>query len=135
MLIAPLSANSLAKMVQGIADSLALSVVRAWDTTGLIDAPRPGPQQGVRTEKGKKVMIVAPAMNTAMWAHPVTAAQIKVLEEDWGIEAGGWVQVLRPIEKELACGDTGSGAMRAWNEIVTVIELRLGIKATSNGHQ
>jgi phosphopantothenoylcysteine decarboxylase len=64
-------------------------------------------------------------MNTAMWSHPVTAKQLKVLEEEWGIGKGGWFEVLRPMEKMLACGDTGSGAMRDWKAIVGVIEERL----------
>ena len=38
LVIAPLSANSMAKMTSGLADDLLLSVVRAWDTTGEIDA-------------------------------------------------------------------------------------------------
>lgn len=126
MLIAPLSANSLAKMIQGIADSLVLSVIRAWDTTGIIDPVRPG-LEGLRTEAGKKPIIVAPAMNTAMWAHPITTKQIKVLEDDWGLEHGGWIQVLRPVEKELACGDTGAGAMKEWKDIVVALEQHLGV--------
>nr|OQO19381.1 hypothetical protein B0A51_10589 [Rachicladosporium sp. CCFEE 5018] len=143
MIIAPLSANSLAKISQGFSDSIITSVVRAWDHSGLIDGARPGvtlpyppslpvseleklPEQ---FRQGRKGIIVAPAMNTAMWTHPITAKQITVLEE-WGVERGGWVEVLRPIEKTLACGDTGSGAMRDWKEIVSVVEdrLRLGSK-------
>ncbi|KAF3308035.1 hypothetical protein TWF173_001969 [Orbilia oligospora] len=50
LLIAPLSANSLAKIVGGFSDNLLLSVVRAWDTN--------------------KPIAVAPAMNTLMWEHP-----------------------------------------------------------------
>lgn len=123
MVIAPLSANSMAKMTMGLADNLLLSVVRAWDTTGWIDS---------RHVSGKKRIVLAPAMNTAMWRHPVTKKQIRVLEEDWGVgghgdENEGWVEVLRPVEKELACGDVGDGAMRDWNEIVTIIEARLGL--------
>ena len=125
--IAPLSANSLAKMVQGMSDELVLSVARAWDTTGLIDVERPGLHAGIRTKKGIKPLVVAPAMNTAMWLHPVTAKQIRVLEEEWGVDVGGWVQVLRPIEKDLACGDIGGGAMREWKEIVGVVEGWLGL--------
>ena len=49
MVIAPLSANSLAKMVSGICDNLLLSVVRAWDTTG-----------DFQLGQGKKRIIVAP---------------------------------------------------------------------------
>jgi len=36
--------------------------------------------------------------------------------------------VLRPVEKELACGDVGDGAMREWREVVGVIEESLGLK-------
>jgi phosphopantothenoylcysteine decarboxylase len=58
LVIAPLSANMLAKIVHGFSDSLLASVVRAWDTTGLVDGK-------------KKRILVAPAMNTAMWHQPV----------------------------------------------------------------
>jgi phosphopantothenoylcysteine decarboxylase len=96
LLVVPLSANTLAKIVNGMSDSLLTSVIRAWDTTGLVDGKR-------------KRIIVAPSMNTAMWLHPVTAHQIRVLEEDWGVADPsrspgngaadkGWFEVLRPIE-------------------------------------
>ncbi|KAE8412909.1 flavo protein [Aspergillus pseudocaelatus] len=117
LVIAPLSANSLAKVVHGMSDNLLTSVVRAWDTTGLIDGR-------------KKRILVAPAMNTAMWMHPVTAQQMRVLQEDWGIKKvdgieQGWFEVLRPIEKSLACGDVGSGGMMEWREIVKIVKQRL----------
>jgi phosphopantothenoylcysteine decarboxylase len=54
LVVAPLSANTLAKIVNGICDSLLTNVIRAWDTTGLVDG-------GV-----KKRILVAPAMNAAM---------------------------------------------------------------------
>ena len=68
-------------------------------------------------------------MNTAMWRHPITRKQISILEEDWGIKDNpdGWIEVVRPVEKTLACGDTGDGAMRDWTEIVTMIKARLGL--------
>ncbi|KAF7586236.1 hypothetical protein BBP40_009204 [Aspergillus hancockii] len=121
LVIAPLSANSLAKVVHGMSDNLLTSVVRAWDTTGLIDGR-------------KKRILVAPAMNTAMWMHPITAQQIRVLEDDWGLkevdgEEQGWFEVLRPIEKSLACGDVGSGGMMEWREIVKIVKQRLGLSA------
>lgn len=69
-----------------------------------------------------------------MWLHPITAKQIRVLTEDWGvIEAAdgtiesGWFEVLRPQEKSLACGDVGDGAMKEWTEVVGIIEARLGL--------
>jgi len=43
------------------------------------------------------------------------------------------VQVLRPIEKDLACGDVGGGAMREWQEIVGVIESWLGLGQLEGG--
>lgn len=122
MVIAPLSANMLAKIVGGMADGLLASVVRAWDTTGLIDGP--GAETGVPV---RKRIVVAPAMNTAMWRQPITARQIRILEEEWGVsdEAGkgspeGWFEVMRPQE-------VGDGAMKDWREIVKVIEERLGL--------
>jgi phosphopantothenoylcysteine decarboxylase len=116
--IAPLDANTLAKIVNGFSDNLLTSVVRAWDTDGIIDGK-------------KKIIMVAPAMNTAMWEHPITAKQIKVLEDDWGIKEDfsqpGWFKVLRPRETTLACGDTGNGAMMEWPKIVAAIEKQLGL--------
>lgn len=123
MVIAPLSANSLAKVALGLSDNLVTSVVRAWDTTGMIDAPRAGIRQAYGD---KKVIIVAPAMNTAMWDHPATASHLRILSGEWSVNHGGWFEILRPIEKELACGDTGSGAMHDWKQIVAAIESRLG---------
>ncbi|PVI07766.1 kinase-like protein [Periconia macrospinosa] len=126
MVIAPLSANALAKITQGWSDNLLLSVVRAWDTTGELDPVR---DLGDKSEEGigKKRIVVAPSMNTAMWKQPITEKQIKVLEEEWGVQDGGWFEVLRPMEKELACGDVGGGAMKDWKKIVEVIENRLGL--------
>jgi phosphopantothenoylcysteine decarboxylase len=135
LVIAPLSANSLAKIVNGFSDGLLVSVVRAWDTTGLVD--------GVDGAGRRKRVFVAPAMNTAMWRHPITEKQIRVLEEEWGGgnegEDGradgegptglvdGWITVLRPMEKVLACGDVGDGAMMDWRDIVAHVERYLGL--------
>lgn len=69
-----------------------------------------------------------------MWRHPITAKQIRVLTDDWGVKeaengsvASGWFEVLRPQEKSLACGDVGDGAMKEWTEIVDIIQARLGL--------
>ncbi|PSK34331.1 hypothetical protein B9Z65_8657 [Elsinoe australis] len=130
MLIVPLSANTLAKVANGIGDNLVTSVVRAWDTTGRIDVMRDGISDSVRTDTGLKRLWVAPAMNTAMWLHPVTGKHMGVLEE-WGETRGGWVKILAPIEKTLACGDIGGGAMMEWSSIVQKIETGLAL-AKSN---
>lgn len=147
LVIAPLSANSLAKVVGGFADNLLLSVIRTWDTTGVIDVLRQGVSRGEKDGDGegkekfingvvvkRKRIVVAPAMNTAMWRHPVTKRQIRVLEEEWGVEGEksggeGWFEVVRPMEKELACGDVGDGAMKDWREIVKIIDERLGLES------
>lgn len=70
-----------------------------------------------------------------MWLHPITAKQIRVLSDDWGVKESedgsiesGWFQVLRPQEKSLACGDVGDGAMKEWTEIVSIIQSRLGLE-------
>jgi len=113
--VAPLTANTLAKVSGGFSDNLLTSVIRAWDIN---------PMSSKRAR-----IIVAPAMNSSMWAHPVTAKQIRLLEEEWGVDGvnpdEGWIEVLRPQVKELACGDVGQGGMCDWHEIVAVIEKRL----------
>lgn len=122
LVIAPLSANTLAKMAGGLCDNLLLSTVRAWDVSGMLDAPHDLDGRTDVTGLPKKKILVALAMNTAMWFHPATKKHIELLEEEWGVKNGGWIEVLRPMEKTLACGDTGSGAMKDWKEIVTRIE-------------
>lgn len=94
LVIAPLSANSLAKIVAGFADNLLLSVVRAWDTTGTGEAATTESSRGTAdtaapARQAIKRIVVAPAMNTAMWTHPVTEKQIRVLEDEWGVDRGG----------------------------------------------
>ena len=54
--------------------------------------------------KGKSVFL-APAMNTAMWDHPITTIQIKHLES-FGYN------IIMPIDKKLACGDIGKNCLR-----------------------
>ncbi|KAK3685858.1 flavoprotein [Podospora appendiculata] len=134
MVVAPLSANTLAKVVNGMSDNLC----------PYIRHPRMGHRQQ-HIDNKKKLIVVAPAMNSAMWRHPVTAKQMRVLVEDWGVnepvtsngdgagvaalETSGWFQVLTPISKTLACGDTGDGAMASVDTICETIEARLGLEA------
>ncbi|CAK7224698.1 hypothetical protein SBRCBS47491_005638 [Sporothrix bragantina] len=127
LVVAPLSANVLAKITNGLCDSLLTSVIRAWDTDPVM---------------GKRIL-VAPSMNTAMWNHPLTARQLATLRDDWGVqttaadegsdgaeENRGWYEVLLPkTTKSLACGDVGQGAMMEWRDIVEVIRERLNLSA------
>jgi len=102
MVIAPTSANTLAKLAGGMCDGLLTSVARAWDPA-----------------RGR--IIVAPAMNSFMWAHPVTAKHIGQLEGEWGAHHGGWFVVLSPVAKKLACGDEAMGAMVHWIALSEVV--------------
>lgn len=95
-LIAPLSANTLAKIAGGFADNMLTCVMRAWDVA------RP--------------LVVAPAMNTMMWEHPATAYHLEQL--------GRWysrLAIVPPTAKVLACGDEGVGAMADVSSIVEVV--------------
>lgn len=85
LLIAPLSANTLAKAANSICDNLLLSVIRAWDPA--------------------KRMIVAPAMNTKMWQHPLTQEHLARLANWYRLT------IVEPVEKRLACGEVGVGAL------------------------
>ncbi|GET90753.1 hypothetical protein, conserved [Leishmania tarentolae] len=62
VVIAPLDANTLAKVATGLSDNLVSSVMRAWEVR-------------------QKPVILCPAMNTAMWMHPITANQLNQLKE------------------------------------------------------
>ncbi len=81
-LIAPLSANTLAKLAGGQCDNLLTCVARAWDFAQ------------------RRPFVVAPAMNTLMWTHALTADQLARIEA-WG------VTIVPPVAKTLACGDIG----------------------------
>lgn len=92
-LIAPLSANTLAKMANGICDNLLTSTVRAL---------------------GKKPLILAPAMNTAMWENPLTEKHLKELGQIYRL------QIIDPVYKRLADGDEGVGGLA---EDETIVEM------------
>lgn len=100
-LIAPLSANSLAKLANGICNNLITSVVRDWNTK-------------------KTPIVVAPAMNTFMYINPMTKKHLLMLKEDFPT-----LEILKPVEKVLICGDIGMGGMREWNDIVENIRLKI----------
>jgi phosphopantothenoylcysteine decarboxylase len=95
LLLAPLTANTLAKVSHGLCDNLLTSTVRAW-------CP-------------KKPIIIAPAMNTVMWENPITQEQIYLLRRFFK------VTLVEPTEKKLACGQTGKGALARLDTIVEAI--------------
>ena len=99
LVVAPASANTMAKIRAGICDSLLLNVVRAWDESS-------GPN-------GSKPKILCPAMNTCMWNQSVTRETLSDLEgKKWAI--------VGPVTKTLACGDDGMGALAPTEDIARV---------------
>jgi phosphopantothenoylcysteine decarboxylase len=118
LLVAPLDANTLAKFVNGLADNCLTCVWRAWDPA------RPA--------------LLAPAMNTLMWEHPLTRRHLRQLASDAGAgatpegldaeELMGWInlqcrnlRIVPPVSKRLACGDVGVGAMAGLEDIVAAV--------------
>ena len=118
MVIAPLSANTLAKIANGICDNLLTSVVRAWPVESQERLPGSEDTYELNSIYQRKI-VVAPAMNTAMWRHPLTESHLAPMRSSGAFH---WFSVLEPTQKELACGDTGDGAMKDFKEVVREIE-------------
>jgi phosphopantothenoylcysteine decarboxylase / phosphopantothenate---cysteine ligase len=93
LVVAPATANILAKMAAGLADDLASTVLLATD----------------------KPILVAPAMNVRMWLHAATQATISLLERRG-------VHVVQPNEGPMACNEFGPGRLAEPPEILAAIE-------------
>ena len=106
IVIAPATANFLAKMAQGIADDLASTVLLATD----------------------RAVLAAPAMNTRMWENPATKANLATLTSR-GIATVG------PGTGAMAEDESGIGRMAEVLEIVAAIEEYFGTAAPLAGHQ
>jgi phosphopantothenoylcysteine decarboxylase / phosphopantothenate---cysteine ligase len=97
VVVAPLTANTLARLAHGLADDVLTEAVLAHS----------GP------------VLAAPAMNTRMWLHPATQANVATLR-DRGVELVG------PAEGELAEGEEGIGRMAEPEEIFARVDALLG---------
>lgn len=95
--VAPATANILAKFAHGIADELLSTIYLATS------AP----------------VLVAPAMNTKMWEHPATQANLAILRERG-------VRVIEPDSGQLACGTIGIGRLADPEEIANAVLGALG---------
>ncbi|HVH80250.1 MAG TPA: bifunctional phosphopantothenoylcysteine decarboxylase/phosphopantothenate--cysteine ligase CoaBC [Stellaceae bacterium] len=93
LVVAPGTADLIARMAAGMADDLAATTLLASD----------------------KPILIAPAMNALMWAHPATQANLATL-------AARGVRRVGPNAGDLACGEVGSGRMAEPLEIVAAIE-------------
>ncbi|TVP42802.1 MAG: bifunctional phosphopantothenoylcysteine decarboxylase/phosphopantothenate--cysteine ligase CoaBC [Halomonas sp.] len=92
VLIAPATADLIARLVQGMADDLLTTLCLASE------APK----------------LIAPAMNQAMWRHPATQRNIEQLQQD------GWQQI-GPAAGDQACGDVGPGRMSEPDEVFSAV--------------
>ncbi|MPW25771.1 hypothetical protein GC105_08205 [Alkalibaculum sp. M08DMB] len=94
--IVPATANFIGKLANGIADDMLLTTLMAT----------------------KAQVVIAPAMNTAMWENPILQDNIRKLEM-YGYN------ILETGTGKLACGDVGSGKLLEWQKIVENIVERL----------
>jgi phosphopantothenoylcysteine decarboxylase / phosphopantothenate---cysteine ligase len=97
IVVAPATADLLAKMAQGRADDLASTLLLATDTR----------------------VLVAPAMNVRMWQHPATQRNVTQVQADG-------VRLVGPNEGDMACGEYGPGRMAEPLEIVAGVMAMLG---------
>jgi phosphopantothenoylcysteine decarboxylase / phosphopantothenate---cysteine ligase len=102
VVVAPATADLLAKMAHGFADDLATAVLLATD----------------------KQVLAAPAMNVRMWEHPATRRNMAAVRAD-GIAFVG------PEEGEMACGEYGLGRMAEPEAILAAIERLFGEKSAA----
>lgn len=96
IVVAPATADLMAKMATGRADDLASTLLLATDTR----------------------VLVAPAMNVRMWQHPATQRNIATLKADGVLFTG-------PDEGEMACGEYGPGRLAEPEVILAAIEAAL----------
>ncbi|MDX8347058.1 bifunctional phosphopantothenoylcysteine decarboxylase/phosphopantothenate--cysteine ligase CoaBC [Cognatiyoonia sp. IB215446] len=97
IVVAPATADLMAKMVGGHADDLASTLLLATD----------------------KRVLIAPSMNVRMWEHPATQRSLATLQ-------GDGVLVVGPNEGDMACGEYGPGRMAEVPEIIAAIDAALG---------
>jgi phosphopantothenoylcysteine decarboxylase/phosphopantothenate--cysteine ligase len=96
LVVAPATANLLARMAAGICDDLATTVLLATDTP----------------------VLIAPAMNVRMWNHPATLANLATL-------ASRGVRMVGPNEGAMACNEYGVGRLAEPPQILAAIEALL----------
>lgn len=99
-LIAPATANTIAKLAQGIGDNLLTSAYLAFNYS----------------RKEKKLAVICPAMNTYMWYSPETQKNTEVLQKKVNH------YIIEPVEGLLACGAYGIGKLAPTKTIVDIIQ-------------
>jgi phosphopantothenoylcysteine decarboxylase/phosphopantothenate--cysteine ligase len=104
LVVAPATADLMAKMVHGRADDLASTALLATD----------------------KRVLIAPAMNVRMWQHAATQRNLAQLKADG-------IGVVGPNDGDMACGEFGPGRMAEPAEIIAAIEKMLALPRTLEG--
>jgi phosphopantothenoylcysteine decarboxylase len=68
-------------------------------------------------------ILLAPAMNTQMYTHPITAHHLSMIKTHLP-----YIELINPIEKILACGDVGMGGMAEWGDVVGRVVRKLNLR-------
>ncbi len=97
VVVAPATADLMAKMASGLANDLASTLLMATD----------------------KRVLIAPSMNVRMWEHPATQRNLSCLQ-------GDGVLVVGPDEGNMACGEFGPGRMAEVPAIIDAVDAALG---------
>ncbi|KAK5005972.1 hypothetical protein LTR39_005787, partial [Cryomyces antarcticus] len=94
LVLAPLDADNLAKMLSGMTDNLLLQILRSWDVS-------------------KKILIV-PGMSDMMWENPMTKKQLSTIRRKWN-----WIRVLQPV---LWYSEDGQRIFTTWDGLDELVD-------------
>jgi len=114
LVLAPIDANNLAKMLHGDTDNLVLEILRSWNVS-------------------KKIVMV-PGMSSLMWENPMTKKQLTKIKRKWN-----WIQVLQPLlwtfendHKKVTCWDALDEVVDTARNQVDLMNIGHGVHVTPN---
>ncbi|KAF2837509.1 flavo protein [Patellaria atrata CBS 101060] len=102
LILAPIDADNLAKMLHGMTDNLVLEIIRSWNVT-------------------KKILLV-PGMSTSMWENPMTKKQLSKLRK-WN-----WVRVVQPMLWSFEKDGKRSESWEGMEEVMEIIQTQVDLK-------
>jgi phosphopantothenoylcysteine decarboxylase len=120
LVVAPLSAHTLAKLASGLCDDTLSCVARAWWWTLQTNSTPTAATILTSPSRRMKPVVLAPAMNTGMWEHPLTRQHLNAVRS-FAVPHSDLVTVVPPQVKTLACGETGDGALAPISDIVEAV--------------
>lgn len=148
LLLAPLSANTMAKLINGLADNLLTELLHVWPMPQVhhiseqpqVSSPPPTTTTAttssattqLESKKDSTILsnnLVAPkpivaalALTNSMYSHPITKKQLSLLQETYPN-----MTILKPVEKCVDMdGNIAMGGMRSWREVVDFVSKKLG---------